>query len=146
MRLSSYCYRNINGCFPCVVGGRPSATDSNSSGLNPSPQLYLLRDMGTKNCFRTAYEGVSKSFRTELSITKYTLTFGITHWEATRRVMAAKLTRPTHKIVIQLRLVAQSCTICSSRSRRPVRKLLVTPPYLMMLVSDTKQLWPNFKH
>jgi len=25
--------------------------------------------------------------------------------------------------------VAESCTICSSRSRRPVRKLLVTPSY-----------------
>jgi hypothetical protein len=29
------------------------------------------------------YEGVSKSFRTE-SMTKYTLTFGITRWEATQ--------------------------------------------------------------
>jgi hypothetical protein len=34
------------------------------------------------------------------------------------------------KIVIQLHLVAESCTICSSRSRRPVRKLLDTPSYL----------------
>jgi hypothetical protein len=41
--------------------------------------------------------------------------------------MAAKLTRLTHKTAIQLHLVAESCTICSSRSRRPVRKLLVTP-------------------
>jgi hypothetical protein len=40
--------------------------------------------------------------------------------------MAAKLTRLTHKIAIQLRLVAKSCTICNSRSRRPVRKLLDT--------------------
>jgi hypothetical protein len=47
------------------------------------------------------YEGVYKSFRTE-SLTKY-------------------------KIAIQLHLVAESCTICSSRSRRPVRKLLDTP-------------------
>jgi hypothetical protein len=38
--------------------------------------------------------------------------------------MEAKLTRLTHKIAIQLHLVAESCTICSSRSRRPVRKLL----------------------
>jgi hypothetical protein len=38
--------------------------------------------------------------------------------------MAAKLTRLTQKIAIQLRLVAQSCTICSSRCRRPVWKLL----------------------
>jgi hypothetical protein len=30
--------------------------------------------------------------------------------------MAAKLTRLTHKIAIQLHLMADSCTICSSRS------------------------------
>jgi hypothetical protein len=72
------------------------------------------------------YEDVSKSFRTVL-MTKYTLTFGITHWEATQRVMAAKLTTLTHKIAIQLHLVAESSTICSFRSRRPVRKLLDTP-------------------
>jgi len=41
--------------------------------------------------------------------------------------MATKLTRLTHKIALQLRLVAESCTVCSSRSRRPVRKLLDTP-------------------
>jgi hypothetical protein len=40
--------------------------------------------------------------------------------------MAAKPTRLTHKIAIQLHLVAESCTICSSRSRRQVRKLLNT--------------------
>jgi len=38
--------------------------------------------------------------------------------------MAAKHTRLTHQIV------AEGCTICSSRSRRPVRKLLDTPSYL----------------
>jgi hypothetical protein len=38
--------------------------------------------------------------------------------------MAAKLTRLTHKIAIQLYPVAESYTICSSRSRRQVRKLL----------------------
>jgi len=43
--------------------------------------------------------------------------------------MAAKLTRLTHKIAIQLHLVSESCTICSSRSRRPVRKLLAKPSY-----------------
>jgi hypothetical protein len=72
------------------------------------------------------YEGISKSFRTE-SITKYTLTTINTCWEATQRVMAAKLTRLTHKMAIQLHIVAESCNICSSRSRRPVRKLLDTP-------------------
>jgi hypothetical protein len=76
-----------------------------------------------------ANKGVSKSFRTE-SVTQYMLTFGITCWEATQRVMAAKLTRLTHRIVIQLHLVAESCTICSSRSRWPVRKLLDTPLYI----------------
>jgi hypothetical protein len=52
-------------------------------------------------------------------------------WGAMQRVMAAKLTRLTHKIAIKLRLVAESCTICSSRSRRPVRKLLDTPSYVL---------------
>jgi hypothetical protein len=74
------------------------------------------------------YERVSRSFRTE-SITKYTLTTISTSWEAKQRVMEAKLTRVTHKIGIQLHLVAESCTICSSRSRRPVRKILDTPTY-----------------
>jgi len=46
--------------------------------------------------------------------------------------MAVKFSRVTHKIAIQLHLVAQNCTICSSRSRRPVRKLLVTPSYLLI--------------
>jgi hypothetical protein len=36
--------------------------------------------------------------------------------------MAAKLTRLTHKIAIELHLVAESCTICSYRSMLPVRK------------------------
>jgi hypothetical protein len=43
--------------------------------------------------------------------------------------MAAKLTRLTHKIEIQLHLVAESYTIYSSRARRPVRELLDTPSY-----------------
>jgi hypothetical protein len=43
--------------------------------------------------------------------------------------MATKLTRLTHNIAIQLHLVAENCTICSSRSRRPVRKLLDTTSY-----------------
>jgi len=43
--------------------------------------------------------------------------------------MAAKLTRLTHKIAKQLRLVAESSIICSSSFRRPVWKLLDTPSY-----------------
>jgi hypothetical protein len=31
--------------------------------------------------------------------------------------MAVKLTRQTHRIAIQLHLVAESCTICSSRPK-----------------------------
>jgi hypothetical protein len=68
------------------------------------------------------YECVPKSFRTE-SINKYPLTMGITRWEAAHRVMVAKLIRLIHKIAIQLHLVAERRTICSSRSRQPVRKL-----------------------
>jgi len=44
-------------------------------------------------------------------------------------VMVAKLTILTHKLAIQLYLVAESCTICSSYSWRPVGKLLDTPSY-----------------
>jgi len=62
-------------------------------------------------------------------VTKYTLTAMNTRWEATQRVMAAKLTRLIHRIAIKLHLLAESCTICSSRSRLPVRKLLYTPSY-----------------
>jgi len=43
--------------------------------------------------------------------------------------MAAKLATLAHKIALQLHIVAQSCTNCSSRSRQPVRKLLDTPSY-----------------
>jgi len=40
--------------------------------------------------------------------------------------MAEKLTRLTHKLAIQMYLLAESCTVCSSRSRSPVQKLLDT--------------------
>jgi hypothetical protein len=56
-----------------------------------------------------------------------------TRWEATKRIMTTKLTRLTHKIAI-LHLVAESCTICSSRCRRPVRKLFDTPSYVRTYV------------
>jgi len=48
--------------------------------------------------------------------------------------MAAKLTGLTHKIAKQLHPVAESCIICSSRSRRPVRKLWDTPSYTQCLL------------
>jgi hypothetical protein len=47
--------------------------------------------------------------------------------------MVVKLTRLTHKIGIQLHLLAESCTICSSLSRRPFRKLLDTPSYEIII-------------
>jgi hypothetical protein len=50
--------------------------------------------------------------------------------------MAAKLNKLTHKIAIQLHLVAESCIICSSCSRRTVRELLDTPSYL-----PVSQVW-----
>jgi hypothetical protein len=56
-----------------------------------------------------------------------------TRCEATKRVMATKLIRLTHKIAAQLHLVAESCIVCSSRSRRPDRKLLDTPSYVYAL-------------
>jgi hypothetical protein len=43
--------------------------------------------------------------------------------------MASKLTILTHTIAIQLHLVAECCTICSSRSTRPGQKLLDIPSY-----------------
>jgi len=52
--------------------------------------------------------------------------------------MAAKLTRLAHKIVIQLNLVAESCTTCSSCSRLPVQKILDTPLYKHTWTSDGK--------
>jgi hypothetical protein len=59
--------------------------------------------------------------------------------------MAAKLTRLTHKTAIQLQLVAQNCTICSSRSRRPARKLLDTLSYSdsvwISMLWDRPQYW-----
>jgi len=68
------------------------------------------------------YPKVSGLSHNEINNTKH-------RWEATRRVMAPKLSRLTHKIAIQLHSMAERCTLCSSRSRRPVRKLLVTPLY-----------------
>jgi hypothetical protein len=43
--------------------------------------------------------------------------------------MAIELIRLTHKMTIQLRLVAENCIICSSPSRPPVRKFLDTTAY-----------------
>jgi hypothetical protein len=96
------------------------------------PPLVIILSQISPVHVNSAYEGVSNRFRME-SITKYMLTTINTRWEATQRVMAAELTRLTHKIAIQLHLVAEGCTICSSCSRRPVPKLLDTPSYFIIL-------------
>jgi len=54
----------------------------------------------------------------------------------TQKIMAAKLTRLTHKIAIQLHIVSEIYTICSSCFRRPVRKLLDTPLYKLLVSWD----------
>jgi hypothetical protein len=72
------------------------------------------------------YKGVSKSFRTE-SITKEK---PMNTFRSNTKGYGGKITRLTHKIAIQLYLVAESCTICSSYFWRPVRKLLDTLSYI----------------
>jgi hypothetical protein len=57
----------------------------------------------------------------------------------------AKLTRLTHKIGIQLHPVAESCTICSSRSRWPVRKLLDTLSYVRPSVRPSFEFQPSLR-
>jgi hypothetical protein len=62
--------------------------------------------------------------------------------------MAAKLTRLTHKIGMQLHIVAESCTISSSHSRRPVRKPLDTPLYFIacsILLEDHRKGHTRFR-
>jgi len=72
--------------------------------------------------------------------------------------MAAILTRETHKIAIELHVVAESFTICNSRSRRPVRKPLDTVSLICLspTINATKneiyvtlhnfslEFWPTF--
>jgi hypothetical protein len=137
--------RCISRYYPiiCLQGLRKTTENLSHDSWSPeilvryNPILYNaqieLRWLSQKRLIVIIYESESKNFRTG-TITKYTLTFGITRWEATQRVMEAKFTRPTHEIAIQLHLVAESCTICNSCSRRPVRKLLDTPSYVCMYV------------
>jgi hypothetical protein len=92
----------------------------------------LLRKPSIHNrlhCFKKYIRGCIQKFP-DWVVTKWkTITIN-TRWKATQKFMAATLNRLTHKIAIQLHLVAESCTICSSRSSRPVRKLLDTHSYL----------------
>jgi hypothetical protein len=92
--------------------------------------MRYLRNVGNvHHCDMVLYpEDIRACIQTfpDWVIRKYMLTTINTSWEAIQRVMAAELTRLTHKIVMQLQLVEESCTICSSRARWPVRKLLDT--------------------
>jgi hypothetical protein len=94
---------------------------------NVTQCLVLVRRVLVKN---GSVRECIQSLRTE-SITKYTLTTINTHWEATKSFMAAKFIRLAHKIAIQLHLMAESCIICSSRSKRPVRELLDIASYFL---------------
>jgi hypothetical protein len=62
--------------------------------------------------------------------------------------MAAKFTKLTHKVVIQLHLGPESCTISSSSSRHLVRKLLDTPSYTLRvsLLKSVLGLGLNYDH
>jgi len=133
-------YRSQFHAFPLASAGLTEAGNCLSSinvsvGLKSVTMVELLHHSHAGHClFSEVYKGTSKSFWTEL-ITKYTLTTINNCWEATQRVIVANLTRLTHKIVIQLHLVAESCTIFSYCSRWPVRKLLDSPSYLIYAFS-----------
>jgi hypothetical protein len=59
--------------------------------------------------------------------------------------MAAKLNRLTHQIAIEMYLVAESCAIYSSRTRRPVGKLLDTPSYVLIFLLNIVNLFRTWK-
>jgi hypothetical protein len=117
---------NYSDALNNVLYSKPDKENCTSKTLNA-----LLLQRCSKN-YMAGCVRIRRCIRTE-SITKYTLTSINTRSEATQRVMAAKLTRLTHKIAIQLNLEAESCTIYTSHSRRPVGKLLDTPSYFVSL-------------
>jgi hypothetical protein len=84
---------------------------------------YLIIRVDIRRCIQKypnwADNEINNNNKHKHSLRSYTKSYG------------TKLTTLTHKIVIQLHLVAENCTICSSRSRRPVRKLLDTLTYLL---------------
>jgi hypothetical protein len=115
--------RNIQ-MFACQHLAAPFCVLINERKISVCQYLKKCQHNKWSVKYQSKYEGTSKSFRTE-SITKKITTTINTRREATQRIMAAKLTRLTHKIAIQLLLVAESCTIYSYRSRRPVREFWI---------------------
>jgi hypothetical protein len=95
-------------------------------GLNEVSILCFVSELRTMSRFRkfTKLRGCIQKFPDWVKTNK--LTKINTCWEAIQRVMVSKLTRLTHKIAMQLHLVAESCATCSSHCRRSVRKLLDT--------------------
>jgi hypothetical protein len=91
--------------------------------------LFMISKLSICVSYTRVYPKVSGLSHNEINNNKTTNI----RLEATQRVMAAKLTRLTYKRAIQLHLFAESCTICSSRSRRPVRKILDTPSYIKFI-------------
>jgi hypothetical protein len=70
--------------------------------------IYVCMCVYTHKIHTRVYPKVSG-----LSLTKYTLIFGIARWEVTERVMTAKLTRLTHKVAIQMHLVTAIPSVLS---------------------------------
>jgi len=58
--------------------------------------------------------------------------------------MAAKLTRLAHKMAIQLDLVAESCIVCSSPYRRPVRNLFDISSYVEYTTANPRESLKDF--
>jgi hypothetical protein len=135
-------FNAIGGCiqkFPDWPSGERTA---NGTALCHQVQLYRYFVTQSSEfchhnplcCLSTSVYCCKRIFRYRLSPEAFGYSFVYattinTRWEATQRVTVAKLTRLSHKVAIQLHLVAESCTICSSRCRRPVRKVLDTPSY-----------------
>jgi hypothetical protein len=118
------------------------AVDVRPSTFESRELLYSPHGIVTESCFEHL-----KIFRccfpeSESKFHANALFFQISHYTYNRKSRIALNTHKnkhslrsntksyggnTHKIAIQLHLVAESCTICNSSSRRPVRKLFDTP-------------------
>jgi hypothetical protein len=105
----------------------PSSFEVNEWRYTSTPQ-YAFTAWCSAEARGQLYLYVGGSFRTE-SITKHASN---TH---SLRSNTTGYGDKTHQIAIQLHLVAESCTVCSSRSRWPVRKLLDAPSYIKHFIT-----------